>query len=1537
MAGNGLTDDGFGGLITNSYSTAAVSGRAQVGGLAGSNANGSRIVASYAAGDVTGSGQVGGLAGYNLGAIKDSFATGNVTGGASDFNAGGLVGSSWGSIVASYATGNVEGNQYVGGLVGRSSARVGETWLIASYSTGNVSGQIGVGGLAGILSSQEEGVSNVVASYSTSRVSGSTTTGGLLGENGGGTVSNSYWNTQTSGQTESVGYGASTGIEGKTTTELQQPTGYTGIYGNWNIDLDNVDGDDDTTTGVDDFWDFGIDSQYPALKVDFNNDGTPTWEEFGDQRSDTGTTPVTDSASDREALVALYNATGGENWLNSDNWLSSQPIGQWHGVSTDDNGRATMLLLGGNQLSGEIPAELSNLSNLTGLFLGNNRLSGVIPAELGNLSNLESLFLFSNQLSGVIPAELGNLSNLIELELSRNQLSGQIPAELGNLTNLESLFLGSNQLTGCIPSSLQDVGINDFDDVGLPFCDGTPGPGADDCAQTLTADGAFPGAWAPGCDSEDRPGRHAQFYTFTLGESGEVTITLESGDADTSLYLREGSARTGTSLHENDDHEGAGLSRSTDSQIRETLPAGAYTIEATTFGEGETGSFSLTVAGLAAGTTDPDPGADDCAQTLTADGSFPGAWAPGCDSEDRPGRHAQFYTFTLGESGEVTITLESGDADTSLYLREGDARTGTSLHENDDHEGAGLSRSTDSQIRESLPAGAYTIEATTFGEGETGSFSLTVAGLAAGTTDPGSGADDCAQTLTADGAFPGAWAPGCDSEDRPGRHAQFYTFTLGEPGEVTITLESGDADTSLYLREGDARTGTSLHENDDHEGAGLTRSTDSQIRESLPAGAYTIEATTFGEGETGSFTLTVAGLAAGDTTDPDPGADDCAQTLTADGSFPGAWAPGCDSEDRPGRHAQFYTFTLGEPGEVTITLESGDADTSLYLREGSARTGTSLHENDDHEGAGLTRSTDSQIRETLPAGAYTIEATTFGEGETGSFTLTVAGLAAGDTTDPGPGADDCAQTLTADGAFPGAWAPGCDSEDRPGRHAQFYTFTLGESGEVTITLESGDADTSLYLREGSARTGTSLHENDDHEGAGLSRSTDSQIRETLPAGAYTIEATTFGEGETGSFSLTVAGLAAGTTDPDPGADDCAQTLTADGSFPGAWAPGCDSEDRPGRHAQFYTFTLGESGEVTITLESGDADTSLYLREGDARTGTSLHENDDHEGAGLSRSTDSQIRESLPAGAYTIEATTFGEGETGSFTLTVAGLAAGTTDPGPGTTDRAALVALYNATDGGNWANNFGWLSDAPLEEWYGVTTDSDGRVTSIDLRENSLTGQIPGSLGELESLRNLYLSNADGICGDGCEPSSPTANRLPGPIPSELSNLASLTDLRLAFLQLSGPVPTWMGDLTNLQIVDLVANELSGNIPEQLGNLSKLTSLALGHNQLTGTMPDSIGNLTGLQSLTLHDNRLTGSIPSSYGDLSDLEVVFLFSGNDLTGCIPAGLREVPRNDFFGQLPYCGETSEPDPSTLYRAALVALYNATDGANWRDNSG
>ena len=171
--------------------------------------------------------------------------------------------------------------------------------------------------------------------------------------------------------------------------------------------------------------------------------------------SELAATPIRDT--DREALVAIYAATNGEFWARRQNWMSNAPIGTWHGVTTNANGRVTELILSENQLVGEIPSELGSLASLQELHLWGNGLRAEIPSELGSLTSLQVLALHQNRLSGEIPSELGNLAGLQELHLWGNELREEIPFELGSLINLQELALFENQLSGEIPSELGNL------------------------------------------------------------------------------------------------------------------------------------------------------------------------------------------------------------------------------------------------------------------------------------------------------------------------------------------------------------------------------------------------------------------------------------------------------------------------------------------------------------------------------------------------------------------------------------------------------------------------------------------------------------------------------------------------------------------------------------------------------------------------------------------------------------------------------------------------------------------------------------------------------------------------------------------------------------------------------------------------------------------------------------------------------------------------------------------------------------------------
>jgi hypothetical protein len=222
----GLVGTNWEGTVSNCYSTGTVTGSAtrsdysyeeSVGGLVGANWEGT-VSDSNSIGSVSGKEQVGGLVGDNYqGAVSKSYFNGNVTG--VDF-VGGLVG--WnkvGTVSNSYSTGSVSGSRSVGGLAGQNYGTVSN-----SYSTGSVNGSRSVGGLVGCNNH-----GTVSSSYSTGSVTGGTLqVGGLVGWNEiFGTVNNSFWDTETSGQA------TSDGGTGKTTAQMKSIATFSGAE--WDI------------------------------------------------------------------------------------------------------------------------------------------------------------------------------------------------------------------------------------------------------------------------------------------------------------------------------------------------------------------------------------------------------------------------------------------------------------------------------------------------------------------------------------------------------------------------------------------------------------------------------------------------------------------------------------------------------------------------------------------------------------------------------------------------------------------------------------------------------------------------------------------------------------------------------------------------------------------------------------------------------------------------------------------------------------------------------------------------------------------------------------------------------------------------------------------------------------------------------------------------------------------------------------------------------------------------------------------------------
>ena len=242
-------------------------------------------------------------------------------------------------------------------------------------------------------------------------------------------------------------------------------------------------------------------------------------------------------------------------------------------------------------------------------------------------------------------------------------------------------------------------------------------------------------------------------------------------------------------------------------------------------------------------------------------------------------------------------------------------------------------------------------------------------------------------------------------------------------------------------------------------------------------------------------------------------------------------------------------------------------------------------------------------------------------------------------------------------------------------------------------------------------------------------------------------------------------------------------------------------------------------------------------------------------------------------------------------------------------DRDILERLYKVTGGPYWSTDDNWLTDAPLEDWYGVDVDGEGMVVNLRLNSNGLTGPIPPGLGNLANLKELSLWDIG----------------LTGPIPPQLGNLGSLTRLALFDNKLTGPIPAALGNLTNLQELRLHSNDLSGPIASELGDLANLRELSLSRNELTGSIPPGLSGLASLQTLSLDNNALAGPIPSALGNLASLTWLSV-SNNDLTGPIPSELASLAHLEQLA-LSENGLTG-PIPSEL--ASLADLEHlALDG--------
>ncbi len=252
-----------------------------------------------------------------------------------------------------------------------------------------------------------------------------------------------------------------------------------------------------------------------------------------------------------------------------------------------------------------------------------------------------------------------------------------------------------------------------------------------------------------------------------------------------------------------------------------------------------------------------------------------------------------------------------------------------------------------------------------------------------------------------------------------------------------------------------------------------------------------------------------------------------------------------------------------------------------------------------------------------------------------------------------------------------------------------------------------------------------------------------------------------------------------------------------------------------------------------------------------------------------------------------------------------------------TADSLVLVKFNQSTNGSNWFTK--WQFNQPINTWYGVTLNSNGCVTHINLNNNNLTGSLPDEIGMLGSLKRLFLftNSIAGVLpssiGDliELEELNLEGNLISGAIPNTISNLNKLNFISLAVNQLQSNIPSGIFTLVNLIQLRLNGNSFSGNIPNDVMYLTKVQILDLSENKLIGVVPSGIGLCKSLQDLLLNDNMLSGELPSTMSNLTNIFNLWL-QNNQFVGLVP-DLRSAPLNSLRIENNYF--TSIPDYSTV----------------------
>ncbi|MDE2988926.1 MAG: SwmB domain-containing protein [Chloroflexota bacterium] len=1163
--------------------------------------------------DITANFEVGAVAGMNRGRITAVYATGGITRRGDALpqhpgEIGGLVGinettgiiEASGSNVAVNTSVSVvnEFSDSVGGLVGRNGGAVR-----ASYAFGDVTAGTGAIRVGAFVGRNWQAGSSVTASYATGRVRVADATphaqvSAFIGLNEGASNHN-YFDSVTARAA------TATGAAAKTPAELIAPTGYTGIYQNWNLDLN---GD----SVADDPWHFGADDDYPvidhgglspadqpqppvrviALAVssavgphDYYTEGEVIRVQVTFRKAVNVDTMVGRprlklkfKAADTTDHWAVYESGGGSKTLTfAYTVLAADSSGADSGVaviadslennngSIDDAvGNAHLRDLSHPGLAHDTAHKVDGSRDITPPTLSsaetNDNGSEIIVTFNEALKGHANTLDFRYTVDGGAQRAPGALATV--LATGTVTLRGIVPAiEHGQTVKVKYIRpTGANVLRDTSDNAIESF---DFQAVENKVPDTTPP--------------AFVGAALNQAGDK---------ITITFNEDLDDTSTPAPGDFTVTV---NGAVRTGAVSGVEIDGATVVLTLTPALAATDEVQVG-YTPGANRLRDASPQQNSVTsLASQQVAKAQPVVTAIELLNT-PADGQ----------------------TFKLGEVIKVRVTFSepvtaTGQPQLTLFSDDGWMRV----------QARGVVRGpgpyTTMEFRRGVQAGDQAIDKLVFGTHAKhgGGISMVGGGALTSASDLAisPSVDPVTFSYRADGgpaprdAYEGyesygpcrrdiglgpwqynyhgslgtKWGVGCEARYEAGRYSKYFTFTIGAETRVRLHAESSTAFPKLILREGRSYGGAAIVED---EGFGSLHW--ARIDRLLPAGTYTLEATT-PSGRSVSYFHLFFGIPRDLPDDDDP----CVMMIDRGQTEAGQWTGLCHSTETLGAYAQYYRYTPSAPGLIELFLTSRGAAEALYLYEGDTliKQNSSLNWKRNGVYAWIHYSG-------AKAGVtYTIEATA---GETANYLLALRGANywLWDDSDFKPeGApvvtpqghtcvEDLGTKSGGDLRGSGIWGWPCHSVEEPGGYARYYTFTLDEPKTVVVEVGSPHTwDAVLYLRAGNKGSGNHLAYSDNGHGV---RAVDARLEVELEAGTYTIEAAVDvpGNGDGGHFVLYVK-----EPPPAPRAPTLVGNLgQSEGSPSGAY-----------RFDHAQTFTTGNHGkgyrlaavQVRLGLSGGD--------------------------------------------------------------------------------------------------------------------------------------------------------------------------------------------------------------------------------------------------------------------------------------------------------------------------------------------------------------